>query len=78
MDYRSSLAGFHNPYLHLGWSGDQFLREYVQMCREKGKKRSGWKHSRLADWIEANWDSQVKFVERIFPQTLKARGLNIS
>jgi len=71
MEYRASLIGFHNPYKHGGLTPEQFLRLYVDRLKGMSKKKDGWKRVKLAEWIEAHWLDQVKFVGRLFPKTLK-------
>jgi hypothetical protein len=71
MDYRLSLIGFHNPYEHRGLTPRQFLVKYVTRQKSLYKKRDGWKRRRLVGWIEKHWDSQLHFVARLFPHTLK-------
>jgi hypothetical protein len=45
------------------------------------KKKDGNNRVRLAEWIEANWLDQLKFVSRLFPKTFglpsqKHKGLS--
>lgn len=74
MEYRSSLIGFHNPYKHRGLTPEQFLRLYVDRLKSMSKKKDGWKRVKLAEWIEAHWTDQIKFVSRLFPQTLGVKA----
>lgn len=73
-NYKQSLIGFHNPYLHKDLTADEFLIEYVESLKKKAKKKNGWEKVKLAKWIEENWDDQLKFVSRLFPDTLKTNG----
>lgn len=61
MQYKMSLIGFHNPYLHKGLSPEEFLSLYIK--RKKGNYT-------LNKWIKEHWNDQIKFVARLFPQTL--------
>ena len=70
MNYKQSLIGYHNPHLHKGLTPDKFLTEYVDSLKSKSKKKNGWEKVKLATWIEENWEDQLKFVTRLFPQTL--------
>lgn len=70
MNYKSSLIGFHNPYLHKGLTPDEFLKEYVGSQKKMFRKKDGYKRKKLVDWIYDNWDGQLKFVYRLFPHTL--------
>lgn len=73
MNYRMSLVGFHNPYLHKDLTAEQFLKKYIESQKKKFKKRDGWKRRNLVDWIKRNWVRQLDFVERLFPHTIKKR-----
>jgi len=71
MDYRQSLCGFHNPYKHKDMKPVEFLDLYIKRLRSLSKKRNGWQRVKLADWIEENKTDQIKFVSRLFPETLQ-------
>lgn len=71
LSYRSSLIGFHNPYLHKGFTPDEFLKAYIKSQKKKFRKKDGWQRKRLVEWIENNYDNQVKFVARLFSNTLE-------
>ena len=73
MEYRASLIGFHNPYKHNGLTPEEFLRLYVDRLKSMSKKKDGWNRVKLAEWIEASWTDQVKFVSRLFPKTLSSK-----
>lgn len=78
MDYRSSLMGFHNPYKHRGLTPEQFLDKYIQAQKLKGmRKRNGGDRLRLVGWIEAHKESQIKFVAKLFPHTLKVEQIDV-
>jgi len=72
LSYRDSLNGFHNPYSHKGLTPEEFLKEYVKKTlKGRFSKRDGADRARLYKWIHDHWDDQVKFVYRLFPNTLK-------
>ena len=72
MDYKSSLIGWHNPHLHKNLTPEQFLEKYIQeVLIARAKKKDGRDRMRLAGWIKENWKSQLKYVARLFPTTLK-------
>jgi len=70
LTYRASLAGFHNPYKHKGLTPEEFLTEYVTKVLVR-KKSNRFQRTKLKNWIEMNWKSQIKFVSRLFPNTLR-------
>lgn len=73
MNYRMSLTGFHNPYEHKDLTAEQFLKIYIESQKKMFKKRDGQGRKRLVSWIKQNWQSQLSFVERLFPDTIKRR-----
>ena len=60
MNYKSSLIGFHNPYLHKGLTLGEFLDEYIKSLKKRTKKRTKKKNgaeiSRLIKWIVNNYE----------------------
>ena len=70
MNYKSSIIGYHNPRKHLGLSPEEFLSEYVDALIGHAKQKGGWQKVKLAGWIKDNWESQLIFVSRLFPNTL--------
>lgn len=71
LSYKHSLIGFHNPYLHKDLTPTEFLEKYIVSLLKKSKRKDGWRRIKLAKWIKENWDDQLKFVARMFPNTLK-------
>ena len=72
MKYRQSLIGFHNPHEHKDLTPEEFLILYKdKVLLSRSRKKDGAKRVRLADWIDDHWEDQLKFVARLFPQTLK-------
>lgn len=71
MKYKESLIGFHNPHIHKGLTPEEFLKEYIVSQKKKYRKKNGYKRKHLVEWIEKNWNDQLKFVARLFPFTLK-------
>lgn len=71
LNYKQSLVGFHNPYLHKDLTPTQFLKAYIKSQKRMFKKKDGWNRKRLVEWIEENWDNQLKLVARLFPNTLR-------
>ena len=72
MNYKASIIGFHNPKKHKGMFADDFLLLYIKNVL-LGKKYSKERYS-LAKWIEKNFDNQVIFVKKLFPNTLVYRN----
>ena len=69
-NYRASIVGFHNPHKHKDLTPDEFLMLYVARMRAMSKKKDGQARVTMAQWVEDNWETQLKFVSRLFPNTL--------
>jgi len=69
INYKASIIGFHNPKKHKGLSAEDFLNKYVESVL-LGKKRNRKNRVILAGWIHNNWETQLIFVKRLFPNTL--------
>ena len=59
MNYKQSLIGFHNPYLHKNLTASEFLDRYIESQKKRFRKKDGYKRKKLVDWIEKNKDSQL-------------------
>lgn len=70
MNYKASLIGFHNPHKHTGLRPEEFLDLYIKRLEGFARKKNGWQQINLAKWIKENKSDQIKFVSRLFPQTL--------
>lgn len=70
MNYKQSIIGFRTKS-HDSLTSDEFLRLYVNSLHKKRFKRNGIEFIRLAEFIERNWDDQIKFVTRLFPTAPK-------
>lgn len=66
MNYKASITGFRIPPKHDKLTPEDFLHLYVTSLKEKRYKANGREYVRLAQFIIENWDTQVKFVTRLF------------
>ena len=76
-DYRASIVGFHNPHKHKGLTPAEFLSLYIERMRAMGKKKDGQARLTMAQWVEDNKETQLKFVSRLFPDTLNENNKHV-
>lgn len=70
VDYNETLKQFQRVAAPAECTGEEFLRVYVKWMHRRAWVRGNREYIRIAKWVEAHWDNQVKHVYRLFPMRL--------